>query len=77
MNKDTFRLLKSGKSIVASLVDIGVNSHRPLEAMTNEILSIHSKYAHAVSNKEAFLDYLTKELKTAEKQYINLIRSYQ
>jgi len=77
MNKETLRLLKSGRSIVSSLVDIGINAHRPLEAMTNEILSIHEKYAHGMVNKQAFLNYLITELKTAEEQYIKLVRSYQ
>lgn len=77
MKKHTHRLLKSGKSIVPSLIEIGVHAHRPLEAMTNEILEVHDKYANLVSNRESFTDYLTQELKTAEKEYTNLIRSYQ
>lgn len=76
MTKETWRLLQSGHSIVSSLVDLGLQSHRPFEAMTDEILSINSHFASRVANKQDLTEYLQKELQKAKNEYTKRIQEF-
>jgi len=76
MQEPTLNLIKSGKSIVPSLVDIGLHAHRPFEAMTDEILSINQKFASQVSSSGKLTEYLQKELTKAKKAYKERIQEF-
>jgi len=76
MTKETLQLITSGKSIVSSLVDIGLQSHRPFEAMTDEILSINTRFSSRVASKQDLTDYLQKELQKAKNEYTKRIQEF-
>lgn len=76
MRKNTEKLLREGHSIVPSLVEIGIESHRPIEAMTDEIINVNKKFGNLVENKQELTDYLTQELQKAKQQYKNKIKEY-
>ena len=76
LNRKLYRDIKDGKSIVSSLVDIGVHSHRPYEAMTDAVLEVNKKFANLVSDQNVLTDYLVTELTKAKRTYVQKIKDF-
>jgi len=76
MKEHTRRLLVAGASIVPALVEIAVESHRPLEAMTDEILSVNRSFAGKVASNSQLTDYLQSELLQAKREYRKRIQEF-
>lgn len=76
MNNQVIFLLKQGKSIVPALVEIGIHSYRPFEAMTDEVTQVHRRFASYVHNRNELAEYMAEELARAKKAYTERIKEF-